>query len=153
MERLGLPLLQRKILSRPFPISWHYVGSNATKMAEDASPVPARIGRNRLARSIWRADPRFLVLFLFFVLFPRLMLSRRGNPLVGFGTNILANAFHDGDHGVVIPARAASNISINNVIAGQGDRACVQRPLAEGSLQRAPFSMNVPPVCVYAGHG
>ena len=149
MERLGLPLLQRKILSRPFPISWHYVGSNATKMAEDASPVPARIGRNRLARSIWRADPRSLVLFLFFALRSFSTL----NAFVGFGTNILANAFHDGDHGVVIPARAASNISINNVIAGQGDRACVQRPLAEGSLQRAPFSMNVPPVCVYAGHG
>lgn len=92
-----------------------------------------RIGRNRLARSIWWADPRSLVLSLFFTfaLFPRLMLSRRGNPLVGFGTNLLANAFHDGDHGVVIPARAASNISINNVIAGQGE-SCMRATTISG---------------------
>lgn len=74
--------------------------------------------------------------------------SSRGNPL-GFGTNLLASnaAFHDDEYGVVIPARAASNISINNVIAGQGE-SCMRATTISGGQPREGTLLDGRSTCV-----
>lgn len=95
--------------------------------------------RDRLTRSICTVDPTppsFCLLpsllsprLLFLSFFSRLMPPRRAIPLFW---PISRQSVPGRRHGVVMPASVASNISINNVIAGRWNRACVQQPLARG---------------------